>query len=177
MTTSFLSTSMDTTSTDSIFSPSARTGLIIGLPGPGMISSKARLVERMPGPVMPVNSTVASGAGGGGGICGSFVTGGGGSFKRNGFRSTISENRDGSTSAQPHAVLANKTTRGRRTLSLIMGAKINHNGHGHHSNFSVIRDNPLAGLLSSAPFRARWNARTLLRLTEPRSDRGRLALN
>src|ERR1043166_2735473 len=86
MVTSFFSTSMETTSTDSTRSPSARMGLIICLPGPGMISNKARLLERIL--VIPVNSTVAGGAGGTTGVAlGS--SGGGGGFSANGLRSTI----------------------------------------------------------------------------------------
>src|SRR5262245_46620595 len=49
MVTSFLSTLMASTSTDSIRSPSARLGLIICLPGAGMILSNTSLVMRMIG--------------------------------------------------------------------------------------------------------------------------------
>src|SRR5882672_8410068 len=74
MVTSFFSTLIETTSTDSTLSPSARMGLIIGLPGPGMISSNARLLERML--VMPANPP--GGDGGGGGAGGGAISCGGG---------------------------------------------------------------------------------------------------
>ena len=87
MVTSFFSTLMETTSIDSTRSPSERIGLSIGLPGPGTISSNARLLERML--VMPVTSTVANGAGGSLELGSSGGAGGGGGFNPNGLRSTM----------------------------------------------------------------------------------------
>src|SRR5262245_56296405 len=71
--TSFFSTLMATTSTDSMRSPSDRIGFNIGLPGAGMTSSSTRLLDRML--VMPVTSTCAVGTGAGGGA---LVDGSGG---------------------------------------------------------------------------------------------------